>query len=327
MKRQKKIRIPMLRFIVILIVVAMFVTIGILQPGYYKTQNLLTIVNSIPGRGILALGFTFVLISGGIDLSVGYGMTLTIMMMGVALNAGLSALAACFIAILTGLAIGVINGLLITMTQIPPFIVTLATMEASQGLVNLLFIPNIKLKQSIFQTIGYGTVGRFPVSALILVACFLLALLLLKHTKMGTYIYAIGSNKKNARVAGLNVRLYETLVYVISGLCMGISGIIFSSRVATIQKTTGGNGVLMDVVTAAVLGGNVVAGEGGILGSMIGIVLLQMLSSALVLFNVSGDIQDVIKGALIIVGLVIINVMKKHQSSSAALIKKGRSKK
>ena len=104
-------------------------------------------------------------------------------------------------------------------------------------------------------------------------------------------------------------------------LCMGISGIIFSSRVATIQKTTGGNGVLMDVVTAAVLGGNVVAGEGGIFGSMIGIVLLQMLSSALVLFNVSGDIQDVIKGALIITGLVIINVMKKHQSSSAALIK------
>lgn len=321
MKRQKKIHIPMLRFIVILIVVAMFVTIGILQPAYYKPQNLLTIVNSIPGRGILAFGFTFVLISGGIDLSVGYGMTLTIMMMGVALNAGLSAFVACIIAILTGLAIGVINGLLITMTQIPPFIVTLATMEGCQGLVNLLFIPNIKLKQSIFQAIGYGTIGNVPISVLIMVACFLLALLLLKHTKMGTYTYAIGSNKKNARVAGLNVRLYETLVYVISGLCMGISGIIFSSRVATIQKTTGGNGVLMDVVTAAVLGGNVVAGEGGILGSMIGIVLLQMLSSALVLFNVSGDIQDVIKGALIITGLVIINVMKKHQSSSAALIK------
>ena len=300
-------------------VIALFIVIGFLRPGYYKAQNLLTIINSIPGRGILVLGFTFVLITGGIDLSVGYGMTLTIMILGVALEAGASPVVACLAAIGTGLAIGLINGTLIATTKIPPFVVTLATMEACQGLVNILFIPNIKLKQDLFKTIGYGTVlGKFPVSAVLLIVFFVIALLLLKNTKLGTYTFAIGSNKKNAGLAGVNVKLYEAMAYILSGLCMGLAGIVFCSRVATVQKTTGGQSVLMDVVTAAILGGNIGGGEGSVTGAIIGTILLQMLSSALVLFNVSGDGQNIIKGCLIIIGLIVMSILKKNQSSAAA---------
>lgn len=322
MKNMPKKKVSMLSIAIAVLIVVVFTAIGILRPRYYNVRNLLTIINSIPGRGILVLGFTFVLITGGIDLSVGYGMTLTIMMMGVVLNAGGAPWIAALTAILTGLALGVLNGFLIVATKIPPFVVTLATMETCQGLVNILFIPNVKLKQPLFDTIGYGTVfGGFPVSALILIACFVVAMLVLKQTKVGVYTFAIGSNKKNARLAGVNVAFYEAAVYAISGLCMGIAGVIFSSRVATVQKTTGGNAVLMDVVTAAVLGGNVIAGEGSIVGSVIGVILLQMLSSALVLFNVSGDGQDIIKGALIIIGLVVMNTLKKRQSNQTRVIK------
>lgn len=305
--------------LIAVLVIVLLMAIGILRPGYYKTQNLMTIINSVPGRGILVLGFTFVLITGGIDLSVGYGMTLTIMVLGVVLHAGGSPVVACLAAIGTGLVIGIINGVLISSTRIPPFVVTLATMEACQGLVNILFIPNIKLKQGVFKTIGYGTVfGGFPVSAVLLIIFFIVALLMLKNTKLGTYTFAIGSNKKNAKLAGVNVKLYEAMAYVLSGLCMGLAGIVFCSRVATVQKTTGGSSVLMDVVTAAVLGGNIGGGEGSVAGAIIGTILLQMLSSALLLFNVSGDGQNIIKGCLIIIGLIVVSVLKKDQSSISA---------
>lgn len=317
--KSRKNKIHPMGIAIAVLVIALFIAIGILRPGYYKTQNLLTIINSIPGRGILVLGFTFVLITGGIDLSVGYGMTLTIMILGVVLKAGASPVIACLAAIGTGLAIGIINGALIAVTKIPPFVVTLATMEACQGLVNILFVPNVKLKQDLFKTIGYGTVfGGFPVSAILLIVFFVIALLLLKNTKLGTYTFAIGSNKKNARLAGVNVKLYEAMAYVLSGLCMGLAGIVFCSRVATVQKTTGGQSVLMDVVTAAILGGNIGGGEGSVIGAIIGTILLQMLSSALVLFNVSGDGQNVIKGCLIIIGLIVMNILKKNQSSTVA---------
>lgn len=301
--------------IIMIIVIAALVLMFFKNPKYFSVANILTIINSIPAPAILAFGFTFVLITGGIDLSCGYGVTLCIIVMGVALDNGASPIVGCLTALATGLAIGLVNGVLIVLTKIPPFIVTLATMSAAQGMVNLWFPTRVKVSEGVFHTIGYGKVfGGFPVSAILMIICFVIALLLLKKTKIGVYTYALGSNEKNARLSGINTGFYKAIVYVICGICMGLTGIILSSRVAVVQKTTGGNSLLMDVVTAAVLGGNRTGGEGGVVGTFIGIILLQMLSNAMVLLNVSGDGQDIVKGIMIISGLVLMNWMDKNRN-------------
>ena len=301
-------QIGVIAVVVICALLAMF----IINPKYFSAGNIITIINSIPAPAILAFGFTFVLITGGIDLSCGYGVTLCIVVMGVALDKGVDPMAGCFIAVGTGVLIGVINGALIVVTKIPPFIVTLATMSACQGFINLWFPTRVKVTEGIFHTIGYGSVfGGFPVSAVFMLICLVIAVLILKRTKIGVYTYAIGSNEKNARLAGIHTGFYTAVAYVICGLCMGLAGIILSSRAGVVQKTTGGTSLLMDVVTAAVLGGNRKGGEGGVIGTFVGVVLLQMLSNAMVLLNVSGDGQDIVKGLLIIAGLVMMNQFEK----------------
>lgn len=298
--------------VISVVVVCALVVMFISNPKYFSSGNIITIINSIPAPAILAFGFTFVLITGGIDLSCGYGVTLCIIVMGVALDRGADPFMGSLIAIGTGLLLGMLNGMLIVITKIPPFIVTLATMSACQGCINLWFPTRVKVTEGIFESIGYGTVfGDFPISAVIMLVCLVIAVLLLRKTKIGIYTYAIGSNEKNAKLAGIRTGFYTATAYVICGLCMGLAGVILSSRAGVVQKTTGGTSLLMDVVTAAVLGGNRRGGEGGVIGTFVGVVLLQMLSNAMVLLNVSGDGQDIVKGMLIIAGLVMMNQFEK----------------
>lgn len=305
--REKKKSILMIGAAVVILAV-----IQCVNPKFLSEGNLLTVINSIPAPSIVAFGFTLILITGGIDLSCGYGLTVCIMMLGQGLDAGLAPWLSALMAILTGAVLGAVNGFLIVKTKITPFIVTLATMSACQALLNLLYPGGrVTLDDELFTTIGFGDVGGIPITFLIAMAIFVLFLLILKKTKLGTYAYAIGSNEKNAAVAGINIGKYKFIIYVIGGICVGIGALILSSRVGIVQKTSGGISTMMDVVTAVVLGGTSTAGgEGGVAGTLAGVAVLQLLTSALVLFNVPSAGQDIVKGLLIILGMIAMSRLK-----------------
>ena len=297
----------------IVLAAAVLIAVQAANPKFLSSGNLLTVLNSIPSTAIIAFGFTLILLTGGIDLSCGYGLTLCIMTLGRGVAAGYDPVACMLIGIGTGAVLGALNGFLIIKTKITPFIVTLATMSACQGLLNLLYPEGrVALDNELFATIGFGTVGGgVPVTLVIMGVVFLIFLLILKRTKLGTYVYAIGANEKNAVVAGINVDLYKFFVYLIGGICVGLAALILSSRVGIIQKTSGGTSTMMDVITAVVLGGTSTAGgEGGLVGTLIGVVVLQLLTSALILFNVPAAGQDIAKGLLIIFALVIMGRMR-----------------
>lgn len=297
----------------IVLAAAVLIAVQAANPKFLSSGNLLTVLNSIPSTAIIAFGFTLILLTGGIDLSCGYGLTLCIMTLGRGVAAGYDPVACMLIGIGTGAVLGALNGFLIIKTKITPFIVTLATMSACQGLLNLLYPEGrVVLDNELFATIGFGTVGGgVPVTLVIMGVVFLIFLLILKRTKLGTYVYAIGANEKNAVVAGINVDLYKFFVYLIGGICVGLAALILSSRVGIIQKTSGGTSTMMDVITAVVLGGTSTAGgEGGLVGTLIGVVVLQLLTSALILFNVPAAGQDIAKGLLIIFALVIMGRMR-----------------
>jgi len=297
----------------IVLAAAVLIAVQAANPKFLSSGNLLTVLNSIPSTAIIAFGFTLILLTGGIDLSCGYGLTLCIMTLGRGVAAGYDPVVCMLIGIGTGAVLGALNGFLIIKTKITPFIVTLATMSACQGLLNLLYPEGrVVLDNELFATIGFGTVGGgVPVTLVIMGVVFLIFLLILKRTKLGTYVYAIGANEKNAVVAGINVDLYKFFVYLIGGICVGLAALILSSRVGIIQKTSGGTSTMMDVITAVVLGGTSTAGgEGGLVGTLIGVVVLQLLTSALILFNVPAAGQDIAKGLLIIFALVIMGRMR-----------------
>ena len=291
------------------------IVIAIVQlnnPKFLSAANLLTVLNSIPAPAVIAFGFTLILLTGGIDLSCGYALTVCIMMMGRGVVAGYSPVVCMLLGIGTGMLIGAINGAIIISTKIPPFIVTLATMSACQGLLNLLFSGGrIMLNSDLFVTIGFGTVFSVPVALIIMLFAYVVLMFVLKRTKLGVYIYAIGSSKKNSLVSGIAVKRYTFIVYIIQGFCVGLGAVILGSRVGIVQKTSGGNGTMMDVVTAVVLGGtSTQGGEGGLTGTVIGVIALQLITSAMILFNIPVAVQDVVKGAIIVIALIVMNTLK-----------------
>lgn len=293
--------------------VVAIVIIQLFNPKFLSAANLLTVLNSIPAPAVIAFSFTLVLLTGGIDLSCGYALTVCIMMMGRGVVAGYAPVVCMLMGLGTGVLIGAINGALVVNTKIPPFIVTLATMSACQGLLNLLFPGGrILLNADLFVTIGFGSISFIPVASIIMLFTYVVFMFILKRTKLGIYIYAIGSSKKNAQVSGIAVKGYTFIVYVIQGFCVGLGALILGSRVGIVQKTSGGTGTMMDVVTAVVLGGtSTEGGEGGVTGTLIGVIVLQLITSAMILFNIPAAGQDVVKGTIIIIALIVMNTLKR----------------
>lgn len=301
--------------IMAVIIIAVLVAVQIVNNNFLTPKNLLIILKSIPSTSIVAFGFTLILLTGGMDLSCGYMLTLCIIMMGRALQAGASPVVGMLVCILTGALCGVLNGALVVLTNITPFIVTLATMSVFQGLVNLLYPEQrITLNAKLFDTIAFGDVFGIPITIIITAVIFILFLLMLNRTRLGRYTYAIGSNEKNAIVAGINIKKYKFMIYMISGICAGIGALILGSRVGVVQKTSGGVGVVMDVVTAVILGGTgMEGGEGTVVGTLTGVIVLQFFTSAMVLLNMPTAAQDVAKGLVIVVGMIFMRRMRRDK--------------
>ncbi|MCE7041794.1 ABC transporter permease [Dyadobacter sp. CY312] len=282
-------------------------------PRFFTISNLMTIGNQVSINALLAFGVTFVIITGGIDLSLGSMVAVTgVVAATFAHPDTYPVVVPIFIGLAAGSAIGAFNGLVITKSKVPPFIVTLGTMTIGRGLA-LIFSkgrPVSNLSDS-FNFIGGGNLFGIPFPIIILIIAFIVCSIILNKTILGRYMYAVGGNEPAARASGIRVNNVKMWVYTICGLLSAMGGILLTSRITTGQPNAGA-GFELDAIAAAIIGGTSTSGGTGTMtGTLIGALLIGVISNSLDLLNVTSYYQQVVMGAIII-GAVVLDSMGKE---------------
>lgn len=282
------------------------IALCVLSPRFLTISNLTNVLRQTSINAIIAIGMTFVILTGGIDLSVGSIFALSSAITGGLILLGVPAFLAIFIGLLVGIFCGVVNGILITRGKIPPFIATLAMMTIIRG-VTLVYTKGQPITGlgDAFYWIGNGSIWIFPVPVVLTIVVFALTYWLLNRFKVGRYIYAIGGNEEASRLSGISTKYVKTIVYGISGLLAALSGIIIASRLNSAQPTAG-QGAELDAIAAVVLGGTSLSGgQGGITGTIIGALIIGILNNGLNLLNVSPFYQAIVKGIVILIAILL----------------------
>ena len=290
-----------------LILLLIWVVLSFMSPYFFTVSNLFEITLQAAVFAILAAGETFVIFSGGIDLSVGSVFAFASIVGGLAFQATGSALLAILGSIVAGIIAGLVNGLFITQLKVPPFVATLGMMGIGRGLA-LIFcqgIPIYGLTEG-YMWLGQGKLfGVIPVPTLIVFIIFLLAFCVLKFTKFGRFTYAIGSNAEATRLSGININRVTLGIYMVSGMLSAVAGVIESARLGTIQPA-GGNGYELLAIGAVVIGGtSLFGGEGEIIATLIGALIVTTIRNGLNILGVYAFWQYVVNGLIIITAVAI----------------------
>ena len=291
---------------ILVVLIALVALMVVIAPNFASVNNLLNIARSISINAILAAGMTFVILAAGIDLSVGSILAVSGVASVMTGIAGLPAPVAILVGVVTGAVAGLINGMLSAYLALAAFIVTLGTMTFLRGLAYTMTDGQPIVSNTLsFRDIGNGYMAGIPVPVVIMIIVYVAAWFVLERTRYGRHVYAVGGNAEAARLAGINVKRVITSVYVIAGICAGLAGVIFSARVVSAQPTAG-TGYELDAIAAVVLGGtSLVGGRGRIYGTLIGSIILGVLSTGLILMNVQFFTQLLIKGLVIILAVAI----------------------
>lgn len=305
MNTQKQ-RFDKSRYTVLIILAGLIVTFSLLTPNFRTWSNMVTILRQVSMVGIISVGMTFIMITGGIDLSCGVMMGLVGVTSGVFMTSGgIPMLPAMLLGILICSLVGFINGMAITYTKMPPLIATLGTMNFVFGLNYTLTkgLPVTGLPAGI-KVIGQGYIGGImPVSVLIMIVILLIGAFVLNKTYIGRYIYAVGSNDEAARLSGVNVNAIRVLVYTVGGAMSGIAGILMMSRLNSGQPIAG-KGYEMDVITACVVGGvSTTGGEGNITGMILGLLIMGVLTNGMAVLGLGEFYQYMVKGIVLIIAV------------------------
>lgn len=301
--------------------VVVFIYFSFASPVFLTTNNLINIIEQNTVTATVALGMTFVIITAGIDLSVGAIAAMS-GVVGVELIAhGWNWPSALLVAVLAGGVVGLVNGLLVSLAELNPFITTLGMMTVVQGLVyvytnaTVVYGPPSVLGLNNFGVIGLGKVAGIPVALIILVVLSVFAHFLLSHTRLGRYTYAIGSNLEAARLSGIPVKRYLLFVYIILGLLTGLAGMIAVSRLSIAEPNFGAT-LALDVIAATVIGGtSLFGGQGTIVGTLIGVFLIGIIRDGSVLLDINSFWQDVIVGVVIWLAVLWDQFRRKRLSS------------
>ena len=281
--------------------VVVFIFLCFVSPVFFTTNNLINVVEQTTATALIAIGMTFVIITSGIDLSVGSTAAISgVVGVSLIVNQGVPWPLAILIGTLLGAVIGLGNGLLITVANLNPFIATLGMMSVIRGFDYITTNGQVVFGvPEAFGVLGSGKVFGIPVPLILLVVVAVIAHFLLSRTRLGRYTYALGSNREAARLSGIAVRKYLIAVYVILCLLAGIGGMVASSRVYSGQPNFG-LGLELDVIAAAVIGGaSLFGGQGTILGTLIGAFLIALIHNGSVLLDINSFYQQVIIGAVI----------------------------
>lgn len=291
---------------IFVVLIAMVALMAAIAPNFASVDNLLNIARSISVNAILAAGLTFVILTAGIDLSVGSIVAVSGVVSVLTAMSGVPSPIAVVLGVLAGCVAGLVNGLLTAYLSLAAFIVTLGTMTFLRGLAYTMTGGQPIVSNTLgFRDIGNGYIAGIPAPVVIMVIVYLLAWFILERTRYGRHIYAVGGNAEAARLAGIKVKRVTASVYVIAGACAGLAGIIFAARVVSAQPTAG-TGYELDAIAAVILGGtSLMGGRGRIIGTLIGSVILGVLSTGLILMNVPFFTQLLIKGVVIILAVAI----------------------
>jgi ribose transport system permease protein len=283
------------------------ILMGFASDSFFSVSNILNVLRQVSVVAILAVGMTFVILTGGIDLSVGAVMALAgTMSAGLMVHFGLPGWVGLLAGTVLGVGLGIFNGLLVAWGRMPAIIVTLATMGIARG-IGLIYSGGYPISglPSWISWFGVGRVGMVPVPVIIMLIIYALAWVLLQRTPFGRHVYAIGGNELAARLSGVKTARVKLAVYAISGLTSGLAAIILTGRLMSGQPNAG-VGFELDAIAAVVLGGTAIAGGRGlVLGTLIGAVLLGILSNGLNLMGINPYLQDIIRGFIILLAIYI----------------------
>jgi ribose transport system permease protein len=297
--------------------IVLFIALTIATPHFLTGINLASVARQTAVINIMALGMTLVIITGGIDLSVGSILAISGLFGTMAIKAGHPIPVAIFIGIGAGCLCGILNGLMITQLRINAFIVTLGTLEAYRGLALVVSkgLPVHEIPDS-FSYLGDGTLLGIPFSLWVLAICAVLMHLVLEHTKLGRYAFAIGSNSAAAYYAGVPIKFHLTAVYAIAGMLAGLAGMVEASRLMTGQPTAGQGYELQAIAAVVIGGGSLQGGEGSVVGTLIGAFIIGLLSNGSDLLGINPYWQQVIIGAVIIAAVGFDEFRKRRLSAA-----------
>jgi ribose transport system permease protein len=299
--------------------VLILVFFSIASPVFFTANNLLSILVAATTTGILALGTTFVIITGGIDLSIGTGMILCGVMAGVFLTYwGWPLWLGVVATILFGGLIGLVNGVNVSVLGIPPFIATLAMMLVASGLSLVIsgtkpiyFSDHPGFQKIMNMSIVPGM--RFPMGVLIFVIAIAIAAVVLSKTILGRYTFSIGSNREATALSGVNVKRWEITIYTLAGLFVGLAGVLSASRLSSAQPT-GGMGIELLAIAAVVIGGtSLQGGKGSVVGTVIGSLIMAVLTNGLRIISVPQEWQSVVVGVVVLIA-VYLDMLRRRRA-------------
>jgi ribose transport system permease protein len=293
---------PLLGLLILIIIVT------VLNPSFLEPLNILNLLRQVSINALIAFGMTFVILTGGIDLSVGSILALSSAIMANLMLSGLDPMLAIIVGCLLGGVMGMVNGLLITKGRMAPFIATLATMTIFRGLT-LVYTdgnPITGLGDSMmFQLFGRGYFLGIPVPAIMMILVFVVLWVVLHKTPFGRKTYAIGGNEKASIISGIKVDRVKIMIYSLIGMLSALGGAILTSRLNSAQPTAG-TSYELDAIAAVVLGGtSLTGGRGRIVGTLIGVLIIGILNNGLNLLGVSSFYQMVVKGIVIAIAVLI----------------------
>lgn len=295
----------------LLVLILICAAIAFFIPSFLTQRNLLNVLRQISITGIVAVGMTFVIVTGGIDISVGSTVALCGVVAVYALNAGLGVFASILCGLLVGALAGLFNGLLIAYYRISAFVTTLGTMYVFRGIA--LLVCNGQALWGLpdsFSEFGVGYFLGIPIPVIIMILIYGMGYLLIKHFIFGRYILAIGGDEESARLSGVGVKAIKMYTYGLCGLLAGASGIILAGRLGSAQPAVG-EGYELIAIAAAVIGGTSLSGgRGNIFGTFLGAMILGVVNNALNLWGVASFYQTVIIGGIVLVAVLADQIQK-----------------
>jgi ribose transport system permease protein len=308
-------------FGVFLALVGLLIVMRFLTPYFWKTDNVFNVLRGMSTIGIMAIGETMIIITGGIDLSVGSVLAASAMLTARLMYMGVvSPWVAVLIGIAFGTLLGAINGLIITRVKVTPFIATLGMLSIARGLAYLLasglqgtVASNVPMRDEAVNFLGSGYVGPVPVPVIEMIVLVIIFSLFLRSTVLGRQIYAVGSNEQGARLSGVPVNLVKLFVYTVTGALAALAGIMTAGLLET-SATNAGTGSELDVIAAVVIGGaSLAGGEGTIIGSIIGAAIMAVLRNAFVLLQFPIYMQTISIGVVIILAVALDQIRRRSR--------------
>lgn len=295
--------------------IALCLLFTILSPYFLTTSNLLNVAQQSSIIAVISVGMTFVIITAGIDLSVGSVLAFSGVVMASVLHAGLPIPIGIMVGLGVGFSCGLLNGLLVSYGKIPPFIATLGMMSIARG-AGLWFTDGRPISgfDDSFRYLATGEILFIPVPVIIMIVVYVIAHLILTKTKMGRYTYAIGGNEKAAVLSGINIKLYLNIIYGIAGLLSALGAVMLTARLNSAQPIAG---IMyeLDAIAATVIGGtSLFGGKGTVIGTLIGALIIGVLRNGLNLLGVSSFIQQIVIGSVIIGAILLDTNLKMRKN-------------